>query len=336
MGSDDNNNSVHGPEAFMRAMRDAGIEPPNVILADGTLHRFHVSDDKPRSENGWYVFFDNGITAGSFGSWKLGISETWSAKEYRSLTPKERASNATHMARIRKQRDAVQAEMYAECRLKSKNLWEKAHDVDVKHPYIAAKGIKAVGIKQLTDMLLIPVRDYAGTLHGLQFVKPDGSKKFKTGTSMNGNFCCIRGDKSGPVLICEGYATGATLAEATGYSVAVAFNAGNLALVANLLRRKLPKRKIIICADDDRWTEGNPGVTKATVAAVEARAFLAIPKFNDIETRPTDVNDLCKLEGIGAVLSCIEDAVYCRVVVTGDAALAKMGLLEKAGEFVSA
>ena len=225
-------------KAFEEAMRDAGIEPPPEIITDGILHRFHVEGDKPGSENGWYVFYDNEPAAGAFGCWKRGISETWCSKEYRRLTPEEKERHTKHMDSIRKQRKEEQARVYAECRKVSKEIWDKGHDVDPNHPYIVAKGITPAGIKQMDDMLLIQVRDYEGTLHGLQFINPDGSKLFKIGTRKAGNFYRIAGDNTGHVLICEGYATGASLNEATGHSVAVAFDAGNLGAVAWKLREE--------------------------------------------------------------------------------------------------
>ena len=59
--------------------------------------------------------------------------------------------------------------------------------------------------------------------------------------------------------------------------------------------------KIIFCADDDRWKDGNPGITKAKAAAEKIGATVVIPKFKDLATKPTDFNDLHKLEGIDAV-----------------------------------
>ncbi len=296
-------------EAFKEVMSKTGIEPPAEIIADGDLHRFHVFGDKPRTENGWYVFHNGNLAAGAFGCWKRGVSETWSSKEYRSLTTEEKARYTTHMDRIRRQREEEQARGSAECRKVSKEIWDKGHDVQANHPYIVAKGIKPTGIKQLNDTLLIPVRDYAGTLHGLQFINPDRSKRFKIGTVKAGNFFWISGDNTGPVLICEGYATGASLNEATGYSVAVAFDAGNLDAVTRKLRVKMPDRTLLVCADNDQWTEGNPGITKATAAARESRTLLAIPKFRETETNPTDFNDLHQLEGLQAVNRFMDAAI---------------------------
>src|SRR5208283_2962143 len=66
--------------------------------------------------------------------------------------------------------------------------------------------------------------------------------------------------------------------------------------------------KIIIAADNDQWTEGNPGLTKATEAARKTAALLAVPVFQDITTKPTDFNDFHQLEGLDAVRRCIETA----------------------------
>ncbi|MBK6657710.1 MAG: hypothetical protein IPG43_05945 [Proteobacteria bacterium] len=45
---------------------------------------------------------------------------------------------------------------------------------------------------------------------------------------------------------------------ATGYPVAVAFNAGNLAAVTRALRQSHPRARLIVCADDDMdtWKPG--------------------------------------------------------------------------------
>jgi len=84
-----------------------------------------------------------------------------------------------------------------------------------------------------------------------------------------GLFYTIGHIEKGPVLcVCEGFATGAGIHEATGLPVAVAFNDGNLKPVAEALRRKWPDLPIVLCADNDLDTEGkgNPGVTQAKKA----------------------------------------------------------------------
>jgi putative DNA primase/helicase len=81
------------------------------------------------------------------------------------------------------------------------------------------------------------------------------------------------------LIVCEGFATGASIHECTDHAVAVAFNAGNLEAVAVALRSKYPALKIIIAADDDHQTPGNPGMTKATAAVQATGSALAVPVF---------------------------------------------------------
>ena len=139
-------------------------------------------------------------------------------------------------------------------------------------------------MKQYKTALLVPVRDAAGTLHGLQFIGPDGVKRFKTGTAVAGCYHAI-GKPNGKILIAEGYATGATLHEITGYAVACAFNAGNLKPVAEALRVKYPNAELVLCADDDHLIDGNPGLTKATEAARAVGGLLAVPVFPETGER---------------------------------------------------
>ena len=112
------------------------------------------------------------------------------------------------------------------------------------------------------------------------------------GGRMQGRFHLIEGGER--VGIAEGYATAATLHEQTGDTVFVAFNAGNLKSVAVTARAMYPTAQLIIWADNDQFTDGNPGVTKAQEAATVSRAnAVEIPDFSgyDLSTRPTDWND---------------------------------------------
>ncbi len=306
-------------DKFRQALASAGIEPHEQVIANGKLHRFHVDGDKPHKKNGWYVLHEaEDFAAGAFGCHKRQIKEKWRSRDSQSMTVEERARYKATMERIRKQADEEQARGREECRTKSKAIWDKGLKADERHQYLTVKGIKPFAIKQSGDALIIPVQDFAGVLHGLQFISGDGSKKFKTGTAKVGHFCRIPGDKTGPILICEGYATGASLHEATGHSIVVAFDAGNLRRSNKATSREETGSGLIVCSDNDQWTDGNPGITNATEAAREAGALLAVPEFNLSENEiakfkaekkgPTDFNDLHQLEGIEAVQHCIKAA----------------------------
>ncbi|MDP3559024.1 MAG: toprim domain-containing protein [Legionellaceae bacterium] len=96
------------------------------------------------------------------------------------------------------------------------------------------------------------------------------------------------------ILICEGFATGATLAKKySDVSVIAACNAGNLKDVAMNIRSRLPTAEIVICADDDRLNPDNPGINKGRIAAIAAGALFAKPKWPEgSPTHLKDYNDL--------------------------------------------
>ena len=156
------------------------------------------------------------------------------------------------------------------------------------------------------ESVVLPIRDTAGALHSLQFIGADGRKRYLTGGRIRGCYFGIS-KPDGVLCIAEGFATGASIHEATGYAVAVAFDAGNLQPAAKALREKFPDLRLILCADDDYRTGGNPGQTKAKEAAQAVGGLLAVPDFGpDRPEGATDFNDLHQAQGLGAVARCID------------------------------
>jgi putative DNA primase/helicase len=291
---------------FHEAIRATlGYSPDSGILSPGKMIRFSTSD-KPHDRSGFAKLFDDG-EGGIFGCWRRGISETWQSRTAHS--PEERTAYAEHIRKAREEAAQIESAIRAECRRTSAALWQQGQNVDAKHPYLLNKGVKPHGIKQKGDALMIPVRGCDGILRGLQFIGPDGAKRFKTGTEVTGGYHAFGKPQENTILICEGLVTGATLHEVTGHAVAVALNAGNLRHVAEALRDKNPEWRLIVCADDDHTTEGNPGLTKATEAAQVVNGLLAIPAFPDNRgPKDTDFNDFARLAGPEAVRACIEGA----------------------------
>ena len=292
--------------SFQEAIRAAvGYFPDAGTISPGKMIRFSTSD-KPQDRAGFAKLFDDG-EGGIFGCWRRGISEAWQSRTPNSR--EERTAYAEHVRKAREEAARLESILRAECRGKSATLWQQGRDVDAKHPYLLKKGIRPYGIKQLGDMLMIPVRGCDGVLRGLQFIGPDGSKRFKTGTEVTGGYHAFGNPQGNTILICEGMATGATLHEVTGHAVAVAFNAGNLRHVAKALLDKNPEWRLIVCADDDHATLGNPGMSKATDAALTVGCIMAVPKFPAGRgEKETDFNDLKRTCGSEAVRDCIEAA----------------------------
>ena len=99
----------------------------------------------------------------------------------------------------------------------------------------------------------------------------------------------------------------ATVHQVTGYAVAVAFDAGNLLPVALNLHAVYPDHQFVMCSDDDRQVEGNPGLTKAMAAAQTVGGQVLWPRFSDPHSSGSDFNDLCLEEGANSVLSLFNE-----------------------------
>jgi putative DNA primase/helicase len=180
------------------------------------------------------------------------------------------------------------------------------------HAYIERKRVGGHGVRYLDGLLLVPVRNAAGELVNLQRVAADGSKRFLPGGRKSECWHMI-GQAAGAevLLVAEGYATAASVHEATVRPVAVAFDAGNLAKVAAALRLQYPAARILIAGDDDRETEArtgtNPGREKAAAAARACSGLAVFPAA--LPDGGTDFNDMAQHAGRAAVAEQLERAI---------------------------
>lgn len=292
---------------FRDAMRTAGLEPPDVIEA-GKLHRFPAVGKRNGSTAGWCKLFDDGL-GGCFGDWSSGLSENWQAKRDRPFSTMEREAFKHHVVEAQAQAEAERKARHAEAAAKAAVIWNAASPAPGDHPYLVRKGIQAHGARLHNGALLIPMRE-GGELHSLQFIGADGNKRFLTGGRVAGCYFSI-GNPQGAVALCiaEGFATGATIHQVTGHPVAVAFNAGNLKAVAQAMRERFPALLLIVCADDDAGTHGNPGLSKAREAAQSVGGLLAMPHFGlERPLDATDFNDMVAALGMDAVREAINNA----------------------------
>lgn len=291
-------------EHFRATILAAGLSPPDEILGDGKLHRF-ASNGRRSDDSGWYVLHQDGVPAGAFGCWREGLIQQWCSKATDNMTEAERETHRQRVEALRQQREADKTQRHQQAAQFAAKRWRSGM-LSTAHPYLSAKGVQAYGVKLEGEVLLIPMRDTAGNLHSLQVIDPDGGKRFQPGGRVKGCYHGI-GKPEGVLIVCEGYATGASIHEATGQAVAVAFNAGNLEAVAEALHGKYPALQLIVAADDDWQTEGNPGTTKASEAARAVGGLLAVPRFPDGRgDKDTDFNDLHRLAGVEAVRACFD------------------------------
>lgn len=305
-------------EQFRKAMTDAGLHAPDEIQDDGKLHRFSPTG-KNRDDAGWYVLHADGIPAGVFGDWRAGFQQNWCAKADIEMTETERQANRTRIKQAQAERDREAERRRVAAAERAGAMWAAAIPA-ATHPYLLRKQVKACGLRlgqwtkldpdtgellTLDNVLYVPMRDSTGKLHSLQGITADGAKYFLPGGRVKGCYHSV-GRPSGRLIVAEGYATGATVQEATGDAVAVAFNAGNLEPVARALRAKYPCLSIVIAADDDWRTKDpksgelcNPGLVAAKQAAAAVGGLVAVPDFTGLPRgdRDTDFNDLARLAG---------------------------------------
>ncbi|NYR60462.1 DNA primase, partial [Escherichia coli] len=97
-----------------------------------------------------------------------------------------------------------------------------------------------------------------------------------------------------PLLFAEGYATAASLHEATGLPVLMTVDAGNMIDVAENARQIWTDSPFVFCADNDHQRKINKGVSSAQKAAASTHGEVIIPAFTEAEKAQglTDFNDL--------------------------------------------
>ncbi|WP_061942896.1 DUF927 domain-containing protein [Collimonas pratensis] len=309
---------------FRDALATYNLHPPEIV-ADGAIRRFDSPDDKRGKQSAWYILHDGDLPAGAFGDWKTDLSEKWCSKSIASLSPMERQQHSDRIKQVSERAAAAKLAHQAAAAKVCERIWSKARDAIDNNPYCQRKGIKPFGLREFKDRrtLIVPIRDADGQLTSLQFIDADGGKKFKSGGRIDGGYYSFGGKPVDTVLICEGFATGASLHQTTGHPVAIAFNAGNLGAVAKSIRAKLPAIRIVVCADNDRFTGAdNTGLDHATKAAYAVSGSLAVPQFQSDDKQPTDFNDLHLTEGIDAVRNCI--AAAQRIPIQDDQSSAKL------------
>ena len=277
---------------FCAAMFRSGITPPAEVRDDGNIHRFPTDGDHGGERAGWYVLHSTNslvdVPHGAFGDWRAGVSKTWSARS-ESYTRQE--PNALATAR----RAAQEARSFEEAAAaeNARRLWDEASSADASHPYLISKFLPPLTLRVHRGALLVPLSNLDGKVLSIQRIFPDGKKSFFKGARVSG-LCSVLGslDRVTQVIICEGWATGATLYLPNYVPVLAAMTAGNLIHVAKAARRRWPTADIVIAGDDDRFTEGNPGRTAAMAAASATGSRLALPPFDESDLAGTDFNDL--------------------------------------------
>jgi putative DNA primase/helicase len=258
-------NNLHAD--FVNWLGSLGVEidQKKGLITGGEIGRAYTTVDGRRKQNAWYqVWFDQDRPYGHVERYDVGSLGKWKADggDIPKLTKKQRAE----IERIKEQARLAQQIEQNKAAKRAQTMWERSVKCDI-HPYLEAKGVSSHGLKQQDNTLIIPVYNINGVVQTLQFISEEGKKKFMPGGKTKGGYFPIGIDllaEAKVINYAEGYATGASYFADHQQPVIVAFNAGNLAPVAEAVFALYPQAKHVFIADFD---ESRTGEQKAIAAA---------------------------------------------------------------------
>lgn len=329
------------------------------LEATGKMVRCRV-DGGGREQRGWYVLHelscDNGdqLVVGTYGVWRgnePGTTKVELRKRDNAFSTEQREALKRRMAEDRKRAEAERRRRAERAAQMARRVWDRCSEQG-DSAYLASKNVSGFGVRYgRTGAAVLPLLDVHGGIHGLQVLRSAAQAKaenkpakefFPAGLAKKGHFHLIGGSPQALLLVAEGYATAASLHMATGYPVAVAFDAGNLLPVAEALGKHYRSTKLLVCADDDVLqkcavckdrlvladapvecpTCGEPHLAKnagllgAEAAALATGGAVLLPSFAqeaerrgafiDNGRKVSDFNDLHAAEGLQAVRVQVE------------------------------
>lgn len=225
-----------------------------------------------------------GFKPGSGGNDAVGIGTLYHLARAAGWEPQGGALPAPPAPMPRPDADAEQRALdaqHAAIARKASAIWRHAY-LAQEHAYLRRKGIQPHGAKLFKDALVIPLYASPDALVNLQFIQPDGAKRFLKGGRKSGCFWWIGKDVADTVCLAEGFATAASVYQESGFRCYIAFDAGNLPHVGETVRGLHPRQRVVICGDHDP-----AGIRYANLAALRIGADVAFPDqpgqdFNDM------------------------------------------------------
>lgn len=300
-------------EEFQSAMSAAGFEPKGgKITADDKWHQAACDGDKGGKFSGAYSMkiVSADFAIGTFFSRKdPDKKHKWHSKSDQKLTPEERKKIKKEIEAQQRRKEIDEEKRQLRISKRLTKVFENLPKATDDHPYLVKKGVKAHGIRyrKKGNELIIPIRGADTKIWTVQRILADGSKFLFTGGRKKGSYFPLASSKEAldRIILCEGFATGASIREATSLPVFAAIDSGNLKPVIAALKQKYPLARFIIAADNDAFTLNakkepwNVGITKAHEAAeAVGGAFVVAPDFSGLDpaeyerNRWTDFNDL--------------------------------------------
>ncbi|MCW2456977.1 UNVERIFIED_ORG: phage/plasmid primase-like uncharacterized protein [Rahnella aquatilis] len=309
-------NNLMPAEEFALTLTEAGFILPDNGLPEmgGKRHRVATEGDKAGTTSGVYQGFLDGRPAGWYQNHRASEGKVnWTSTGTYQYDPAEAMKQKALAAQKRWEREVQSQHDFAVIAKRLTGQWSKMPAATDDHAYLTRKGVPALdGVKlDKYDNLVIPLRNTAGEIRTLHYIKADGTKHLKKDAEKTGNFFVVGGTLSAerPVLYAEGYATAASLHLATGIPVVMTIDAGNMVTVSQKLKALYPDAPHIILGEDDFTRADNKGLNKAREAAEAINGVYLIPQFTDSERAQafagtasfSDFNDIHTARGLDAV-----------------------------------
>lgn len=275
-----------------------GYTPDSVIM-DGNLHRFG------RNLNCWYRYFNNGKKPDVcvYGDWRnQSVKYTWKADrpavKSKIITMQEILNDNTPI-----KVDPSVLEMN----------FETFKPCPADFPYLVRKGVGVHGGLSYNPgpgYVAVPFFGSHWEFKGYQRIYSDGQKRLAKGTQKAGAFGYIQG-KGKWTFVGEGYATCASIHEATGCAVVIAIDCGNIKAAIESFHKanRTPYGCMVVVGDNDANLAGEKGA-QAAVDAFGVHAFV-VPNCGNPAI--TDANDYAQVFGLNALYNllggdCLKEA----------------------------
>jgi putative DNA primase/helicase len=258
---------------FLQFVQANGIIVPDTFTPGRWIRCKTVSH--PRKRNGSIKLADDGLVG-----WCQDYAVHAEPVMWRSTDAEAMAAPIDRAMIARRQAERRAA--LVEATRGARAYYERCTPLRESHPYLVEKGLGVAGCMGLRvdheGSLVVPMF-YNGNVLSLQRISPDGEKKFHYGATTKCAYYAIERPRATLTVLAEGFATGLTIFNAVpNCRVMVAFNAGNLPVVAERMDRFAMG---VVCADNDWETAArigrNPGLDAARAAAELLGVGVAAP-----------------------------------------------------------
>ena len=302
-----------------------------------------IKQDSSGQKSGYYVVNQlDGNYFATFGNWKTGFEGKWSSINTQSMTYEQKEGLQRQLQEAKERHDKAKKQRHKEMAEKVKG-WFESYTSVLEHEYLTNKKVKNYGLKQYQDLLVCPVYSTRGDIRSLQYISKNGEKRFAKNSEIKGNIFLVGADindipKLDKIILAEGYATCASIFEATQIPVACVFSA-NFVMAVALQIRELSGARIIVALDND---ESGVGEKKAQECVqVVPNSCVRLPSERG------DYNDLYLKHGLDkvkqelteskfnikkyAVRNLVEKPAPQKFLVDSFIPLAKPGILASSG-----